>query len=195
MDRRNFVVRAFLGLGAVMATTVLNTGCFLSGTIFTKIMGYVGLGLAAFQAVVSLLDPPLALAMAGGIALVKAGFADVQTAVQDYNNAPAADKATLLGKVKIVLADLQTEIQSFWSNLHLPGATGGLISSLLGIILSTLAGFAGQLGSLPAGAKLKMLPANPLPVTPKPRSKKQFEADFNKALTDAGQQPVNFGKD
>jgi hypothetical protein len=196
MNRRNFVGRLMAGAAAVsvFAMTGVTSACFLSGTVFTQIMTYVGIGLTAFQAVVGLLDPPLALAMAGAIALVKAGFADLQLAVQDYNNAPAGDKTTLKDKIAVVLQDLQAEIQTFWGGLSLPGPLGLLVKGLIGIIISTLAGFAGQLPvplPSPASLRAKALP-NPVPVEPKARTKKQFETEFNKAMTDAGYPAVKF---
>jgi hypothetical protein len=192
MNRRTFAGRLLTGLGAI-ALAGTQTACWFSGSLFTQILGYVGVGLTAFNAVVALVDPGAAAGVAVIIALVKAGFADLQLAVQAYNNAPAASKATWLGKISVVLSDLQTEIQSFWVGLRLPGGTiATLISGLLSIILSTLAGFAGQLPPPPAGARLKGTPFGALPVTPHVRSKKQFESDFNKALTDAGQPAVQF---
>ncbi len=194
MNRRNFAMRLLAGAGALAAASV-TSACWLSGGVFANIMTYVGIGLTAFQAVVALLDPPLALAVAGTIALVKAGFADLQLAVQDYNNAPAADKTILKNKISVVLADLQFEIQKFWSNLNLPGPLGILVESLLNIILSTLAGFAGQLPAPitpPASAEQMKTLAKTIHVVPQVRSKKQFEQDFNKVCTAAGYPAVKF---
>jgi hypothetical protein len=192
MNRRNFVARAATGAGALLLTS-FTTACWFTGTVFTQIMAYVGVGLTAFQAVVDLLVPGSAPGIDLAVALVKAGFADLQLAVQDYNNAPAANKSTLLGKISTALAALQNEIQGFWSNLHLPDSSlAKLIKGLLGIILSTLAGFAGQLPAPPAGTKLMAIPDNAMPVVPKVRTKKQFEQDFNNALKEAGRETVRF---
>jgi hypothetical protein len=195
MNRRNFVTRVFAGT-AVVALPFITTACpaWLSSSLFANIMKYVGVGLTAFQVVVGLLDPPLALALAGTIALVKAGFADLQLAVQDYNNAPASDKTTLKDKIAVVLQDLQAEIQTFWNNLSLPGPLGILVKGLLSIILSTLAGFASQLPvplPSPASERMKALP-NKIGVTPVLRTKKEFEKEFNKALVDAGKPAAKF---
>ena len=190
MNRRELVNRLFLGVSA-FAIASFNTACWLTGSVFTEIMSYVGIGLTAFQAVVDLLDPAAALAVDAIIKLVKAGFADLQLAVQAYNNAPAADKTTLLQKIATVLSVLQNDIQTFWSSLNLPpGTLATLIQGLLGIILSTLAGFAGQLPA-PVAVQLKV-PANAMPVTPQKRNKKQFEKDFNLVMTGAGKPAVKF---
>lgn len=191
MTRRSFYGRILAGI-SLIALPVSMTGCWLSGSVFSQIMSYVGIGLTAFQVVVGLLDPPLAAVMAGAITLVKAGFADLQLAVQDYNNAPAADKTTLKNKIAVVLANLRNEIQSFWANLNLPDpALASLIQGLLSIILSTLAGFAGQL-PVPVGAKVRAASSKDITVTPQVRDKKQFEKDFNAVLTQAGKPPVKF---
>ena len=196
ITRRGFTGRMLAGAGAVYLAGV-NTACWLSGSVFASIMTYVGIGLTAFQAVVSLLDPPLALALAGTIALVKAGFADLQLAVQDYNNAPAADKTTLKNRIAVVLQDLQFEIQKFWSNLNLPGPLGTLVEGLLNIILSTLAGFAGQLPAPitpPASVEKMKALAKTITVTPQVRNKSQFESDFNAKWAASGRPPVKFSK-
>jgi len=189
MNRRNFVVRSFTGVGALFLAAS-TTACWFSGNVFTQIMAYVGVGLTAFQAVVSLV-PGFGPQVEIIVQLVKAGFADLQLAVQDYNNAPAANKATLLGKISTVLADLQSEIDGFWANLNLPtGTLSTLVKGLLGIILSTLAGFATLLPQ-PVGAKTQFN-AKTIGVTPQKRSKKEFENDFNAAMVAGGQPAVKF---
>ena len=190
ITRRSFAGRMMAGAG-MLAVSSMTTACWFTGTVFTQIMSYVGVGLTAFQAVVDLLDPALAVAVNSIVAPIKAGFADLQLAVQAYNNAPAASKSTLLGKISTILSDLQSQIQNFWSNLNLPdGSLATLIQGLLGIILSTLAGFATQLPA-PVAAP-RALPAKAISVAPVKRNKKQFEKDFNGALVAAGKPAVKF---
>jgi phage-related protein len=149
---------------------------------------YVPIGLSAFQTIVSLVDPPIAAAVAGVITLVKAGFADVAAAVQDYQDAPAANKATLLGKISTAIVAVQSELQTFWNDLNLPdGSLATTISNLLAVILSTLAAF---LPSLPAAASsASARQANlrkVVPFTPQRRSVSQFRKAFDAVLTANG---------
>jgi hypothetical protein len=192
MTTRRMFGKSVLGASALLMAG-FNTACWFTGSLFKQIMSYVGVGLTAFQAVVDLLDPAVAVPVDLAIKLVKAGFADLQLVVQEYNNAPDADKQTLLQKISLVLAELQGNIQMFWSDLNLPsGNIATLISALLSIILSTLAGFASQLPAPAKGFKTQHPITRTLPYQPVKRSKKQFEHDFNKTLTDAGKPAVKF---
>jgi hypothetical protein len=192
--RRVFFKQAALASAAI-GSLASSTACWLTGSVFTQILSYINVGLQAFQAVVNLLAPSAAVAVTAAITLVKAGFADLVTAVDAYEAAPAADKATLLQKVSTVLSILEASIQQFWNDLKLPsGSLATTISGLLGIILSVLAGFATQLPApapTPATTKAKALP-NLIPVTPQKMSVSQFKKAFNSKMTASGQTPVNF---
>jgi hypothetical protein len=194
-SRRSF---AQLSLGAValastLGSTVLETACTF-GTVFAAILKYVGVGLQAFQAVVDLLTGagvlPLgsAPALDAIIALVKAGFADLQVAVTNYNNNPG-DKTTLLGKISAALASLEANIQTFWSDLQIPdGKLAALVQGLLGIIISTLQGFATQLPAPAPTPALKAAAENPkrLTVPTLKLTPAQFKKRFNALLEQNG---------
>ncbi len=186
--RRDFV--KIVGSGAL----VLGIGEVSMGlscaSVFTDIERYVPIGLSAFQAVVSIVDPALVVPVALVVTEVKAAFADLVAAVTMYNDAPAANKATLLGKISTAINVVETEIQIFWNDLKLPdSALANEISSLLGVILSTLTAFLPQ---LPAPTTpVAMVQKRPSKVdqlqktivfTPKKRSVKQFKHDFNTVL-------------
>jgi tetrahydromethanopterin S-methyltransferase subunit F len=190
--------RAFATSIAKAAVTIAAAGSFLGvascGNIFAAIEKYVPVGLQGFTAVVNLLAGAGVLPLGTGTAVqllitaVKAAFADVTVAVQDYQAAPAADKATLLGKISTVVADAETNIQLFWSNLNLPaGSTATLVEGLLQVIVSTLMGFGTQLPA-PASSKEMRAKRSAIPdtklinATPKMRSVAQFKADFNRQL-------------
>src|SRR5258708_1487047 len=96
VTRRGFagyIMRGFAAI-AIAGSTIGLTGC----GVFNEILAYVGVGLQAFQAVVDLLAGfgvlPIGTggALDGIIALIKAGFADLQTAVNQYEAAPASQK-------------------------------------------------------------------------------------------------------
>lgn len=191
MNRRKFFTYSGAGTLAIAGGSIMNTGCWLTGNVFNSIMGYISVGLQAFSAVTQLLTGSGVITATEGTAiatvinLVKVGFADLQTAVANYENAPAAQKATLMGKVSTALADLEGVIQQFWNDLQIPDVKlANLIQGLLGIILSTLSGFATQLPA-PAGVKARVL-AKTIVVPPQKRSQKQFKKDFNQILKENG---------
>jgi len=192
MNRRNFakMLSGSLAVVAFMGSTVACTG-----SVFTNILNYVGVGLTAFSGVLAIISPFVPI---GGMLLLivnaaKAGFADLQVAVTDYNNAPAADKTTLLGKISVVLNDLVAELQTFWSNLNIPNPIIALVAEgILKLIIGILQGFIGALPPIPATPK--MLEAHQLPkqiVAPAIKmSAKEFKVAVNKILADNGQKTI-----
>jgi hypothetical protein len=193
--RRGFTKLSFgaLALASTIGGTVFETACTF-GTVFSAILKYVGVGLQAFQAVVDLLTGAGVLPIGAGpgilaiVALVKAGFADLQTAVTNYNNNPG-DKTTLLGKISTALATLQANIQQFWNDLQIPdGKLASLVQGLLGLIISTLQGFATQLpppAPTPAMEASAQLPKR-LSVAPQKLSLSEFKKRFNTLLIENG---------
>jgi len=127
------------------------------------------------------------------VTAVKAGFADLETVVNQYEAAAAADKATLLGKISTVLSIVISDIQNFWNNLNIPNpAIGAIVEGILGIILSVLKGF---LGALPAPAPTPATArvfAKVINTPARKMSKSQFEAEVNAILTQNGQPAVRF---
>lgn len=196
MNRRNFFL--YSSVGAITGSTVLTTGCWFSSNLFTSITKYVGVGLQGFSAIVGILEgagiinPVAGTAIFALINLVKAGFADLQTAVNNYNAAPAEQKQTLLGKISVAVATLEQSLQEFWSDLQIPNpGLATVIEGLLGVILSTLAGWSSGLPA-PVGVQKRAL-AKAIVVTPKKRSPSQFKKDFNAIIVQGayGQYTVN----
>lgn len=191
LSRRAF---ARLGTKAAMASLVFSS-FFLAGcSVFDEILRYVGVGLQAFQGVIDLLAGVGALPLGTGtlidtaVALVKAGFADLQTAVKNYETAPDASKATLLGKVSTVISVLAGSITSFWNDVKIPDPKiASTAQGLLEIVLSTLAGFQTQL-PLPAatGAQARTYMLAGRPIKAVRRTAKQFKTDYNAVLATNG---------
>ena len=162
--------------------------------LFTEILAYISVGLQGFASIMNILSGLGVIPVGSGaalnmaIALVKSGFADLQTAVNDYESAPAASKATLEGKISTVLQDLQNEITAFWNNLALPSPQdAALIQGLLEVITTSLAAFATQLPPAPAssvmhGSSLRAQSKVSLAIAGHKRSKRQFRSDFNAIL-------------
>lgn len=180
-----------LGLVAALGNIITSTACGL----FDSILAYVGVGLQAFGSVVDLLAGAGVIPPGEGTLLhlainaVKVGFADVQAAVTAYDNAPPDQKGTLKGKISVVLAILEADIQKFWDDLKIPDSKlASLVQGLLGIILSTLAAFQTQLPAPPKLAKVEASKnfSRRIVYTPKKRSVKDMRKDFNQLLHENG---------
>jgi hypothetical protein len=163
------------------------SGCPIA-SVESAIETWVPVGLNALGIIVSLI-PGLSLA-APIVMLVKAGFADVMTAINQYNAAPAADKMTLKEKIATALTILEGDLNEFWTNLNIPDAgLSGIIAGLLGLLLSALGGFMGQLGVLPTTTalqerdrKVKAAQAKGLHYAPRKWSLSEFKKEFNSKL-------------
>src|SRR5271169_471682 len=109
MNRRTFAKWMVGGAAALLSPLTLLLSSCNPSDVFTKILAYANIGLQAFESVLGILEwanilpPVLGPTIKLIIDAVKAGFADVITAVNDYNAAPAIDKATLIGKISTVL--------------------------------------------------------------------------------------------
>jgi hypothetical protein len=193
MNRRQFTGHLVTGAAvvAIGAEGFVLTGC-TAASIFAQIQAYVPIGLLAFQGILAVIAP--FVPMAGGIAiivgLIKAAFSDLSAAVSEYQSAPAADKATALGKIKVVLGVIADQFQKFLSDLNL-GSSNPLyliVAGIVKVILSALAGFAGQLPGTPVAIKMsiQMRDGSVVQVTPKLMSIKQFKAAYNAVAVNGG---------
>jgi hypothetical protein len=195
MDRRNWLKQSGLGLTTLALTG--GTSLFVAGCPWTSIesaiSAYVPVGLAAFNGVVLLLSsvglipPGTSTAIGLVIAIVKAGFADLLTAINEYNAAPAASKVSFSQKISLILTDIGDNIQKFMNDISTSLATstvGKLVVGLVSLILSTLAGFAGQLPAPAAGKHTYSVAGQA--VTPKAISVKQFKQQYNQLAGAAG---------
>lgn len=191
LTRRSFnKITAVVGL-ATMAEISSGWACSFA-SVYASILKYVPVGLSAFAAILSIMSGGgivIAPALGAIVALVNAGFADLKAAVAAYDAAPAANKATLLGKISTVLASVEANLQAFWSNLTIPDAKlESLIQGLIGVITTTLMGFATQLPP-PAPSPALMAKGSlrrTITLPPQKRSIAQFRNDFNKLLKDNG---------
>ena len=185
MNRRSFIGIGTLALAA--GSALFSAGC----SVFNKIAAWIGVGIAAVTSVVNLLAGAGILnTVEGGLittalGLIKAGFADVQAAIAEYENAPADSKLTFAGRISTALQALSDQFQKFWSDLNIPHASlAALVQGLIGIILSTIAGFMTQ---LPPPATPPLTVSKRLSVVPQKRDEKQFRSDFNALLAQSGQ--------
>lgn len=188
MNRRTFNKLSGMVIAALlMPATLLLTGC----PSFTDISNWITVGLTSVQSIVDLLTGAGAISIPiGGIVdlavkALKAGIGDIGAAVTAYNNAPAANKATLLGKLGTAITAAQNALAQFWNDLTIPDPKlAATISGLMGIIASTLAYFQTQ-APAPATVQLAVLPKR-LSFTATKRNPKQFRDDFNTILKGNG---------
>ena len=176
-----------LGLGSMVTFT---TACpaWLQ-TVYTDIKAYGPTILSAVAGVVSILmgagilSAPSSAMISAILALISNGVGDLQVAINTYQSAPASQKATLAGKIATILADIEANVQGFWSNLTIPDpALATTIENLLGVVISTLQGYINALGVAPvptpaimARSSLRKLINAPA----KRRSLAAFKSEFN----------------
>jgi len=177
-----------LGLLATLGWSVVLEGC----TSFATISGWIATGLDSFQSIIDLLVGQGVIMVAIGSAIdliikgVKAAISDIGSAVDAYNAAPAASKATLEGKITTAIIAAQDEISQFWNDLQIPDAkVASTVAGLLGLIVSTLAGFMTQLPPAPATVQRRTFQKT-LAAVPQKRSIGQYKSAFNAILDGNG---------
>jgi hypothetical protein len=190
LTRRAFGKRSILNLAALssLGSIVSSTGC----SVISDLLKYIPVALQAISGVITVLT-------GGGIAIApivnlvltdaKAAFADLSADITAYDNAPASDKSTWLGKVSTALSIVEGNIQQFWSDLNIPDAAlASIVAGVLGIVVSTLGYFQSQLPaptpspSLTAIQQKRATLTKTITVAAKKRSLSQFKADINSAF-------------
>jgi hypothetical protein len=195
MERRRFV-KLCGALCAVCSPLFTLAGCSFS-SVYADILAYVPAALSAFSVVLSILSAAgitLCAICAGLVNTVKAAFADLQTAITLYDDAPQSGKTTLLGKISTALLVAEEVLQEFWSNLDIPDSgIAGTIEGIIQIILETLMGFQSAIPAPPAvttesAAALhrRQSLAKTIRYTPTRRSLKQFKSAINAFLVTKG---------
>lgn len=188
MNRRSFTGLSIMGLLAAAASM---SGCVFAN-VFAQVSAYVGVGIQAVTSVVSLLAGAGIIAVPGGMLVsdvlgkIKAAWSDVTASVATYDSAPADQKNTVAQKVSLALTVVAQEIQGFWSDLNIPDAKmSQTVAGLLGLVVSTIAGFLASLPAPPAPAQAPRL-RKALAVQPKRLSVKEFKKQFNAILAANG---------
>jgi hypothetical protein len=180
MNRREVI---FSGLA--VAAGGLFGGCNASN-VWKDIQTYVPVGIAAFESILTLVAPLQAPGVDAIAELVKAAFAVLAGAIDQYIAAPAASKSTLIEKVSLALADVIANLQKFAAAVDIGiNPIVSLALNLLTLILSTLNGFLGQLPSTPE-SNARLAGPKKLKITPVFRNKKEFIKEFNDEVEQNG---------
>ena len=179
--------RSFLGLLAGLLGMIAYTPACNFSSVYSKIQKYVPVALQGFAAVLNILSGAgIALGPAAPIAvLVTAAFNDISAAINAYENAPADQKSTLLGKISLAITVAIGNINQFWSDLNLPDPKmAQLVQGLLGALLTPLAGFRAQLPA-PVGAPVRATPKT-IRVQARILSPGELKKQFNSLLEQNG---------
>jgi hypothetical protein len=189
MTRRQFSLSSLGMFLLAAASSAWTFGC----NTLDNIVKWLGVGTQALNSVVGLLTGAGIINTVEGAAislvlkLIKAGFADVQAAVDEYDRADPASKLTLKGKISTALQALTDQIQKFWNDLSIPNSQlAGLIQGILGVILTAIAGFMTQLPT-PVTPSTSMQLSRRISVTPRKMNAQQFVSEINTLLNQAGQ--------
>lgn len=172
-------------LALAMSLMLVISGCSFAGTV-AKIGEYLPVGVNAFETVFSILAGA-GIIKAGAVTgldndanLVSVAFGDIQSGVNAYQSAPAADKATKLQAIVTALGAAQGSLLKLQADTHMGSQSDQLmVNGLLGVIITTLSAFEVNLGGAAAPAKLARASASPLSV-------KQFRSQFNAILVKGG---------
>jgi hypothetical protein len=194
MNRRTWMLTT--GAGAIAFAGGGLAGC-TAASVFAQIEAWVPVGLSALSGILTVLTPvigPIGGSIGVIVGLIKASFADLMAAVSEYQNAPAASKATLLDKIKLILQDLADNFNKFLADLNLNGnPILSLVVSLVQVILNVLAGFAGALPGTPVAMKrqVRLRNGSTVTVTPAKMTLAQFKAQFNQLADAAGHPEID----
>jgi hypothetical protein len=147
------------------------------GTVMT-LLGAVGIACAA-----CLIALPVAIAAINAIA----------GAITAYENAPAADKATLWGKILTALQAAFDQVTAFFQTANIPGASiANMIVNIASLVLSAITGFIQKFFPNAAAwfkaKKAALGSGQAIPIIAKQYNPDQFKSAFN-AIVVAGGHP------
>jgi hypothetical protein len=196
IGRRQFFEKSGHGaVGTALLVAMGTTGTFLLGgcSVEDAIKAWVPVGTTAFNSVLTLLQGAGIIVPGAGqisaiVTLIKVGLADLLAAVDEYKNAPAANKATFAGKVSTLLSVLNDNFAKFWGDLSLPGGSlVQLVTGVAGIIMAAIAGFAAQLPApVVLASTFRVAGVQQTIITPKRMSLASFKKQFNTVVVANG---------
>jgi len=132
---------------------------------------------------------------------VKAVLLDIETACTDYENAPAASKATLLGKIETFLKGVVDGFQNVLDHFGTLGPVPAIVLGVINIVISTLSWLVGKFSN---AASVKLLTLSRVTLTakvtptgmqtiiivPVQRSQDQFRAEIDALMASNGRSDI-----
>ena len=172
MNRRKFVGSlTAVAAGAAMAGSVSLSGCSALDDLET----YVPIALAAFDGVISLINPVAGSALEIAVKALDVIWTAVSTAIANYQHDTTDPKNTLLEKIIAALNSLTPALDQFLSTFlgGLPAGIQNAVEAGINLLIATLTSIAGRLGGSSAhlSAKAAAIAA--------PQNKKQFITAYN----------------
>ena len=132
--------------------------------------------------------------------IIKAALADIGTACSDYEAAPTALKATILGKIEVFLKGIVDGFQQLLDNFASLGPVPGIILGIINIVVSTLEWLVGKFSTatttrmlMPMSVRLtdRMGAGNQyIVITPIQRTEKQFKLEINTLMASNGRSDI-----
>lgn len=176
--RRAFMIVA--ALAGLYAACSMLAACGLPVWL-TDASGIIALVGSSFTSVASFIagltgNAALAAALATvstWITKIQTALGDIETLVEQYQE---AENPTVLADIEAALADLETNLQTDFSNLGLPSGVLSVIAGIAGLALSQLQAWAALISGMKATAAQKVEFNVPL-------TKKEFKAAVNKILS------------
>lgn len=173
--------RGFIQATAAVGALALAPACWVGGG-YDAITHYVPVALLAFERILDILVehgvPTERLSHM--VALVKAAFADILAAIEEFRHRRGRAQDTLVAAIRTALEIAQKRLDEFWGMLELKDdQLLHTLKLLLDVIKSTLAGFEQRLPPGPSG--MHYLPPEPI------RTEKEFRETFNLVLRQHGE--------
>jgi hypothetical protein len=183
-NRREMILMSFRSM-LVFAMGLPLMGAAGCDAIVAQIETYLPVALQAFATIVSLVcaacGPLLSI-----IAIVKAGFADVSTAIADWKAADATQKPGVLGDVTAALQVVVKDLQQFLSDVGISNpADAALAEGLATIIIGVLQFFINKLSPTASVKTVAIINGKAVP-TLAITNVKDFKKAFNAKLVALG---------
>jgi hypothetical protein len=191
LNRRQFARRASSVLLLLLAS---GTSLFIAGcNVFSDILNWIPVGEAALNSVLSVLTGNgviITPAIQSIVALIKAGFTALTTAVNEYQSTTPPPTGAL-AKIETAFKDIVDNFSTFLSSLNVSGSLLGIITGLAQVVLSTIGAFVNRLPASTAMKSVSVKASNvtvggtSVAVTPKARTAGSFKHDWDAILKSA----------
>lgn len=187
MLRRNFL-RIMIAVPCGGALLFPMEGCSLS-SLEAQVNGYIPVIIQTVDAMLGLFDPALAPLFNAGASIIKAAVADVEAAYADWQNALAAEKPGLAGKIAAALQVVAQDFGNFIDDVDAkaPASLAIDVTAVASIALGAIQYFINALSGTPGTARtVKPRTAQVFLVQPLHYSVKQYKAAVNAKLASFG---------